>query len=209
MIKINLASLKQSGLVGSGTRAFKMGGGIRVGLDKLNLEELKNLPLRRVITPLLICLLANYGLENFKQKQMQDTNDALGKLNSKNEKLKVEIEKFKTYDALKKDLDEDELLVKTKLNTIQSLMADRSYAVKLLTFFSSVIPRTVWLREVTLDVTDLTLVGASQGYSEISDFMKGLGDNSLLKDVTLSNTQQGAGRAELESAVFELKAKRR
>ena len=217
MIKINLATRKESGLVGQGAKTPASLGGMNVNLSKVNFDELKNLPIRKIIVPLAVCLIASYGLDIHKENEMIGLEEEAAKLQEQNKKLQVTVSNFKSYDTLKKSLDEDQLVIRTKLDTIRKLAGDRSFVPKLLVFISSSIPSNVWLSVFDLKDSDLKIVGSALGYHEIYDFMKILNDNPELKDVNIRNNQQNpssqggskSGAVGLEMANFEFEGKRR
>ena len=207
MIKINLAEKKQSSAIGQ-TKVGGLSGGLG-SFSKFDIEELKGLPLGKVIFPIVICLVASYGLDFYKSKKVEDLEEVLAKLHGHNGKLQEEIAKYKAYDSLKKTLDEDESTIRTKLDIIKRLVSDRAFAYQLLVSISKSIPKDVWITILTVDKDGLSMSGQSLDFTQISDFMKNLNDNSLLSGVELKNTEQGVTKSNAEIASFELKAKRR
>ena len=89
--------------------------------------------------------------------------------------MKQALAKTAGYEAQKKQFDADEELIKTKLATIQKLMADRAEPPKLLMSFSGSIPKDVWFQEFDMNSSEVKIKGASLGFDPVTDFMKALG----------------------------------
>jgi Tfp pilus assembly protein PilN len=70
-------------------------------------------------------------------------------------------------------------------------------------------PPEVWLSQIKIVDGNVTLVGGSVGFNQISDLMKNLNENIYFKDLTLKKTEQVKDKAGREYAEFELTAKRR
>lgn len=221
MIKINLALRKESGLV-TQSKPLKNLTSINLGLGTLSTSDLKEIQFRKLIIPVLVCVVGYFGLESFKEKQIEEVSAAVTKQLSENARLQESIKKFKTYDALKTSLDEDEQVIRTKLETIQKLAQERNYVSDLLISISKTIPRDVWLTQLAMEKAEIQFVGNSLGYTPISDFMKTLNESTSLKEVTLKGTQQSTGIAVAspggpktnlgvgsEITNFQLQAKRR
>jgi Tfp pilus assembly protein PilN len=203
MIKVNLATRKQSGVFGDSKNSKANSFG------KVNLDQVKDLPLRKLIVPIVVCFLGNYMLDGYKEDELKKLDQTLSKVNSDSTKLQNELNKLRGYDSIKKTLDADEITIKTKLETIQKLIADRSAPPKILVSVATMIPKDVWLSELKTEKLDITMKGSSLGFNQISDFMKSLNESAYFMDVDLKNSQQSKDSSGDEFAVFELKAKRR
>src|SRR5690349_3825826 len=120
MIKINLATRKQSGLVPEGTKPK-----LSLSLGRIKTDQLKDLPIRKLVISVAVGLLASYSLDGYKESEIESLNAVVAKLTAKRDKQQEELKKFKEYEEIKKAVDADELLVRTKLEVIQKLISDR------------------------------------------------------------------------------------
>lgn len=206
MIKINLATKKQSGLVTetktkSSSKAFST--------QRITLQQFRELPVGKLVMVGLACFAVNMILDTYMSDELQKVDDALAKIIAGNAKAQQDLLKYKKYDEVKKSLDTDDLLVKTKLEVIQKLVLGRSESLKLLLSISSSIPKDVWLKELKMEKGELLLRGSSVGFSAISDFMKRLHDGPYFSSVDLIDTQESKEGRDNGIANFELSAKRR
>jgi len=211
MIKINLAARKTASLMdgpgggGGKSRLTNIG-----GMTKFDLSQLKDLPnLRQLVILLLVGYFGNYFLEDLKSEELKKADNATIKLKGEQGKLKTELEQTKKYEGIKKALEGDEIVIRTKLDTIQKLLQDRTTPPKLLVAVSSAIPKEVWLSSIKVEDAAISLQGDSLDFNQVSDFMKNLNESAFFKDVALKNTQQGKDESGLETAKFELSMKRR
>jgi Tfp pilus assembly protein PilN len=199
MIKINLASRKQSSAMGGG------GGGLAGFLADKNIESLKELPLKKIALTVIVGIGASYLLDDFKANEMAKLAAQEAALNTDKQKATAALAKLKDFDEVKKGLDNDEFTLKTKIETIDKLVEDRRTPPKLLMELSKSIPPEVWLSEFKIEHPDVKIIGASMGFNQISDFMKNLNENVFFTALQLEKTEQGHDGF----ATFELKAKRR
>lgn len=204
MIKINLATRKQSGVGGGESKAIKMA----PTLTNINLDQFKELPLRKVLVPLALAGVGYFLLNSYKEDEIRKLDAALGQMNAQNSTIQSEIAKLKSYEPIRKSLEQDEITIRTKLDTIKKLMADRSTPPRLLMSVANSMPKEVWLNELRLEKGQFNFKGTAMDYNQISDFMKGLNDNAFFSDVNLKDSQQ-VSDAKTDMANFEVMAKRR
>jgi Tfp pilus assembly protein PilN len=204
MIKINLATRRQAEIVSDGSRSSKSFGSFLGGID---LDAAKDLPIRKVMLPLIVGVAASYMLDSYKEDELNKIQRLIEKQAADGKKLQAEVAKFKGYEGIKKALDEDEVTIRSKLETIQKLTETRGESVKMLGLLSTSIPKDVWLTEYRIEKSDISLKGSTVDFNQISDFMKNLRDSTRFTDVELKDSQQQkeqvGGRV---ASVFELKA---
>jgi len=203
MIKINLASRKQA--VAADANAGKTG----LLLGGMRLEELRELPIRRYVLALIVVFMANYLLDEYKQDELKKVGTVLTALRLEQTKIQTELGKTKGFEEIKKQLDADEFTMRTKIETIEKLIADRQTPSRVLVALSTAIPSEVWLSNFRVENSQVSFVGSSLGFNQISDFMKNLGESAYFTDLRLQNTQQATTERGAEVAVFELQAKQR
>ncbi|MCM2276757.1 MAG: PilN domain-containing protein [Oligoflexia bacterium] len=225
MIKINLARRKQASVATSGGSSG--GGGVRlpslgdlklgISFDRFKEFEMGG-PVRRAALPVIVGILAAFTLESHKASELKKLNDELAVIAEKKPLLEAEANKIKSYEALKKSLEEDEFTIRTKIDTIQKLVAGRGLTPKILVSLAAGVPEHVWFSELRLKDSQLTVQGYSITMGQVSDFMRVLGESAYFTDLNLRNSQQvkgeaGAGDKPGENAgeitSFELVAKRK
>jgi Tfp pilus assembly protein PilN len=130
-------------------------------------------------------------------------------LDSKINLLSSELGKTSGYELIKKSLEADEKTIRTKINTIQELIRERSVPPKILTTLSESIPKEVWLREFSLKDRHFKLAGGASSMDVVSDFMKGLEETIYFRGVVLKSSKQITEKGGRSSATFELEAERR
>lgn len=219
MIKVNLYQRKAAvGVtVGSATGALSgAGGGLRGLLDRLRSgggEGLADGDKRvAIITAVVyaVILSAGYWYSGERKAEMlAKLDEEVAALDSKSNLLTSELNKTNGYEQTKKSLEADEKTIRTKIDTIQELIRDRSTPPKILTTLSETIPKEVWLREFSLKDRHFHIVGSSSSMDVVSDFMKGLEETIYFKGVVLKSSKQEVLKGAHASATFELEADRR
>lgn len=215
MIKINLALRKQAAGAQSsdaGDKAAGGGGGlggIKISKVAIDLDQLRELPLRQIAIVVAVYVVGGYVLEDYKAGEIAKVDATIAGLSAEKSKLTAEAAKMKGYEDLKKSLESDEKIMRTKIETIQKLIADRQSPPKVLISIAEAIPKDVWLQDFKIAKGEVTMKGYSLGFNQISDFMKSLNENVYFTDVGLKNTQQAKDEAGVEVANFELSAKRK
>lgn len=187
MIKINFANQKQGGyLTKSGA-----GGTDLKGLSKtIDLEAIRELPLQKLVLPLIVFFGADYASNYFQQEQLSILDQQIEALKAEQSPLKAEANKLKSYEELRKSLEEDERVIRDKIDTIQKLVAGRSAPPRALIAFSTTLPENVWLSEIKTEGQVVVVKGLATDFNLISDFMKNMGENVQFSDLELKNTQQ-------------------
>lgn len=211
MIKINLASKKKS--TGGGGTLGSTEGGFKLSLDNLKLDssamgDFKKLPYKKYLLYFIIGVLANYTFNSFKEEQLNSLTAQIEKLNAEKPKLEAEASKMKGLEALEKSMDSDEKVIRTKLDTIQTLISDRAVTSQILQEMIRITPSEIWLSDLTLKGSEIAISGFSTDFSYVSEFMKVLSESSILKDLNLKDTQTAVTDG-MEAASFKIEAKKR
>ncbi len=207
MIKINLATKKQSQ---AASPESKSAGLSMPKLDAGAFGELLKTPKIRQLALFVVAGFAlSFVLQSYKQEELNKLDVEMQRLTGEQGKLKAEVAKTAGYEQIKKTLEEDELAIRTKIDTIQKLLADRSNLPRMMLNMSQVIPKEVWLTEFRVQSDDVSMKGYSLGYNQISDFMKNLSESAYLSDLKLGSTQASRDETGSEVAQFELDAKKR
>lgn len=210
MIKINLLKRKSSQ-----RSALSSGGALSAGAVTDQLKDLfsKISPeiqstLYTLVIYAVIGGVAHYFLEDRKQKDLTTTKADIQKLKNEISLLDSEIAKTKGYEKVKKELEDDERAIKTKIETIQKLVDERTAPPKMLMTLSQSTPKDVWIDDFSVKDSEVRIKGSSLGLTVVSDFMKSLEETVYFKDVTLKNSKQQREKG-VEVANFDLELKRR
>ena len=206
MIKVNLAHRKQAAGVADFKEKPASAGFSFKGVD---LEILKAPEIRKFALAIVVAIMASYVLDGVKQDQIDKVSQRMEKANADNAKAKADLAKTTGFEGLKKQIDADEDLIRTKLSTIQKLVADRQMPPKMLMSFSGSIPKDVWITEFEVVQGIIKIRGAALSYESISDFLKALTENDLLTDVKLGNSEKAKDPIAGEVDTFEMEAKRK
>jgi hypothetical protein len=213
MIKINLATRKAAVTAtadggktsGTGFKNF-LNAGLKIDA---RLDGFKELPIRKLAVAALACYAASWMLDSYKEDELNKVAAIIAKARDDQTKLKTELAKTRGYEQIKKDLDNDEKTLRTKIETIQKLLAGRQTPPKMMIALSGAIPQDVWLTGLKIGEQDVSFKGASLGFNQISDFMKNLNESAYFTDVRLQGSQKSKDESGAEVAGFELEAKRR
>ena len=214
MIKINLALRKQS-LSAEGARGGLGGLGGLSGLggaDQLRkaADTLKDFPWKKIVVPVLVGVAANYTVDQLKESAIQKIDEEISSVMAEKPKLEQEAQKLKSYEGIKKELESDEAVMRTKIDTIRKLIQGRATPPKILITLGNSTPKEVWIEEFRLEDGKLGIKGSSKGYGPISDFMRSLGESMYFGEMVLKGTQQAKDASAGDEGIsFELEGKQR
>src|SRR4051812_7145125 len=123
MIRINLAARKQGAVSGGSVREIKGPTLLTSPMDALG--GLRELPIKKVVLLLLVIIVGNYVLGDYKDGEIKKLDAELATMRQEQTKLNADLAKTKGYEDIKKVLDADELTLRTKIETIQTLLNGR------------------------------------------------------------------------------------
>lgn len=205
MIKINLVTRKQPVTVNTS----KTGAQIATMMMRFDAESLKQLPLKAIAIAVVAIVMANMLSSSLKQEALAKVDADIASLGSKKTALEKEVAQRKDYEQVKKSVEADEAMIRSKLSTIQRLVVGRRFPPKLMVEISSGIPKDVWVSEMSLKEEAVRIKGFAAGFGEISDFIKFLNESASLADVSIVQSKLANDDTGHESAEFEIAAKRR
>ena len=191
MIHINLAKKRQSALASGGTGG---GGGTDFGEGLRSLssgESAKSVGLLvfRLGLPVALGLGANYGFDYYvEQKQAEMTQD-IKNIDDEKSKIVKKLNEFKGFEEDKRRLEQNQVIIRTKIDTIEKLIKNRDFTPKALINLAQSLPSDVWLTEVTQSEKAYTIRGSSMDAGLVSDFMTKLQKNIYFKEVQLKSSQ--------------------
>lgn len=214
MIRINLALRKQSAAAtaagGDLTAATRLTA-LTQGAFRLDarIDGLQGLPLRKIGALAAVAVASHFGMSSFQVDQLKEVETELEGVRAEQAKLEADVSKTKEYLPLKKQLDEDEAMIRTKIRTVRNLIADRQTPPQLFAALSGATPREIWLSEVKIGQENVVLKGAAASVGDIPDFMRMVRESAYFSDVALEETRAGRESDGQEIAQFSLIAKRR
>lgn len=198
MIRINLASRKRSAGVGDPASQKKGPFGLSLGGGSMDMDDLRDLPIKKIVIALVACVVGYYFLEDYKEQELAIVNAQIQQAQAEQSRLQAEVNKTRGYEAIRKQLDEDERILREKIDTIKLLISDRNGSYKILHAFSGLLPEKAWIKAVALKGTGVEVAGAAADYNEIADLLKRMQESAYFTDVALDDIKQ-----ESESGFFE------
>lgn len=209
MIRINLGTKKQNNL--SSGPAMSGGGSFeQLKSVRLDFDELKDLPIIPLLGALGILVGGYIGTTAYEQAKIAAANAKIEKIQEETNLLNRELSKMAQYEELKKQLEKDEFVLKSKIDTIEKLITGRKNAVRTLMVLPEIIPSNVWIKSFQLSREELLVKGLALDYKEVNEFLQKLGESSYIANLNPVNQQQTRDPdTNLELVDFELKANRR
>ena len=213
MIKINLALKKQ----GAATQSSSVGSGgnkmLAGRLRLLTVDEVRELPLRRLGIPLAAAFLASQSVDYAKTSRLEELRIEREKVNQDVNAIQVKLKKLSYVDDLKKQVETDFRQVELKLGVIHKLILERKGLAELMAGVADSTPRDIWLSALSVDAENALFSGSSTGFIHLTEFIKNLTASGLFSSVDLTSSAQGKGKEvdKLGSDVisFELRALRK
>lgn len=190
MIKINLATKKQSALVtGSGDTNVSVLLA-KLGVSGANVDSIKSLPVRRFIVPLAMYLIAAQFSDIYKKQLLDELDVVVVKEKGKVTKLEAEAAKLKDYERLKLGLEGDEAVIRKKMTIINSLLKERAVKLNLLIELSKATPVDVWFTSVHESNNLLQIKGRTEKFNSLPDFLSNLSGVKFIQSVILKNSSK-------------------
>lgn len=215
MIKINLALRKQSASANVVADEPTAGASALTSLTlkgfrfDARLDGLEEVPLKRIGALIVLAVAVHYLAGSYQQAQIDEVNAELASVKAEQSKLQADVNKTKDYLPLKKQLEADELMIRTKIRTVRDLIADRQTPPRLFAALSGATPPEVWLHEVKIETDRIFLKGFAANVGDIPDFMKMIAESAYFTDILLEETKTGKDERANEIATFSLGARRR
>lgn len=223
MIKINLNLRKNQG-ARSGTSILS---DLEATLEKFGLknptEALQKSGLLNTALQIGIILVVGFTLsallDRYKAYRVKDSSIRIDELNREVAKVDTELRKYSGYEKTKEELENTDKAIRTKIATIEELIAGRGQSVKVLISLSESTPKKLWFTNLKVapkslsskDPNDKGMVqiqGESYGLGEVSDFMSLLESSAYFRDVKLQNSSQTREKG-VETANFSIEVGRR
>lgn len=123
--------------------------------------------------------------------------------------IEAELAKTKGYEAIKRQLDQDDAVIRAKLTAIRILMEGRKDGPRMLFALSAATPKNVWIQSLGVEKTGVTLAGRTTEFSEVSDFLRKLNETAFFRDLVLVSSEKEGSLAGKELTRFEFSGKKR
>lgn len=200
MIKINLALKKSSGTGPSAGAS---------AIPRIDASALMSPAVRSVALSAVVYFGSGYYFDNQRAELLQKVAQEVAVQTQKSAALKESLGKMKQYEEVKKSLESDEKIIKTKLETISLLSKDRDSGTQYLRAISKSIPKDVWLMGLDFRSNEIDFKGQASEFSLVSDFTSQLSQTGLFTEVQqeiAANTNDEGGKSVVG---FELKGRRK
>lgn len=136
---------------------------------------------------LIVFLVIGLGVAAFQYWRLtQKKKDLQGRISvaeAEIERLKPimeEVERFKKKKAL----------LEKKLNLIQDLKANQKGPVHIMDELSNTLPEYLWLADMKLKGTNITLRGGAMNPNEVAEFLKNIDDSPYFKEPSLKEIRE-------------------
>lgn len=191
MIKINLALKRQSALVtGSSAGSGLLG---QISVSGLKSSPLSQLPIRRFVAPAVLYFVAAQMSEFYKQQLVDQVTAQITKQAQVVSGLESEAAKLKDYEKLKVGLETDQTTIRSKMGVISELLAERTSKLRLLAELSKATPDDVWLKSIEEVDRVITIIGSTERFNSIPDFLANLAEVKYLQNVKLVSSSKSVG----------------
>lgn len=213
MIRINLATRKSANVASEAAGVGGLGNAA-AAFKNLSPAEVIN-QIREIpnLLPLLLVGILYYAaqsyVDSYREEKIKEVDRRILAITDEQERIRHELASKKDLEIKKKQLEDDELVLKTKYDVIEKLLQDRSAPAQIFLNLSKTIPPEIWLSEMRLDATSLQLKGDSLDFNPISDFQKNLRESLFFKSAQLKGSVQGVDETGLEVTKFDLTAERK
>jgi len=198
MIKINLA-LKKSTVSSSNTSA----------ISKIDTSALLSPAVRGIAISAAVYFGVGWYFDNQKNVLLQRVSQEIETLAQESKELKASLGKMKQYEEVKKALESDGKVIKTKLDTISLLSKERDAGIQYLRAISRAIPKEVWLTAVQFAPAEVIFRGQATEFNLVSDFTSQLSQTQLFLDVQQESAASTADEGGKSVVAFELKGRRK
>lgn len=188
MIRINLVKKKKSNLsAGTGVKTAVDSAAAESPLSSGGSSAMAGLLLRLGI-PLAMGIGANFAYDYYIEQRQGEMAQELKDIEAEKAKIQKKLAEFKGYEEAKKRLEQNQAIVRKKIETIEKLTKNRDFSAKSLMSLSQSIPTEAWLTDVDFVDRLYYIKGSSSDTGAVSDFMLKLQQGIYFKDVQLKRS---------------------
>lgn len=215
MIKINLARKRKQGGAGLDLKNLSLSsllGALR-GEGEAEGERKKldlNSPLVKILVGIGLIYVLEDTLEGYKRQEMAAVETQLAAVEKERDEVLVKLRKIKGFEPIKKQLEDDERAVRTKLEIVTKLLENRNAPSKMMMQIAQSIPQEVWLTHLNVTPDSAKFSGGTVNHNQVSDFIRALSGTTYFAEVTLRSIQEStSSRGDQKFQNFDLDARRR
>lgn len=192
MIKINLAQKKQASFVEGKNKTSTMEfSSITKSLTRgTDLSSLKEFPLKKILLSVILIVVSSMVVDDLMKSEMITVEQQIQKLQVKQNEIRALVAKTNGYQEIKKQLDDDEHVLQTKITSLKAISKTRASTSRMLIDLSKSIPEEAWLDEFKLESDGFSFSGYATDYNYISDFMRSLESSAFFNRLELEETTQ-------------------
>ncbi|MBS1959646.1 MAG: PilN domain-containing protein [Bdellovibrionales bacterium] len=209
MIRINLAVRKQASYVGGGTTRtgtlVSSGRSSSFAALRMFSGETGQSLIKRIMIPIVLSIVVYFGSEYYMQQERERMAAERTQVEVERGKIQDELKRIKGFESVKSELERNELILRTKIATIEKLVKGRDFTLKSLVALTQALPREVWLTDLISSDVNYNIKGSTTDIGLISDLMTRLGKTIYFKDITLKNSSADPNG---KIATFELTARK-
>ena len=196
MIRINLASRKGPALSGAGATGGEGGTGLfsslggmfqRVGgggtaSSSAAVQELTREVGLKILLVVLVYFGAQTALDSKREEELGVVRGEADTLSAEVARLDEAIGRMSQYEAEKKNIEDYEKVLKSKLDAISELMADRDSSARMFAELSSLLPKELWLTEFGVDGGRVRFKGSALNIEIATDFLSRVNSSPNFQD---------------------------
>lgn len=228
MIKINLASKKRSAAVqalestsggaeggGGGLlerlKSFKFGGGASGDAGARAMAAISFAQVWKIGVAVLAVAVAYFYFGSQKQEELAKIGALVTVAKAEQAKLNAKVQLTSGYQAKKAQLEKDEKILRTKIETIKKLTDERDVPSRLMRELAEGVPGDLWFSGMDFDEEKRVIVLRGKSYAEasVNTFNKLISSNALFTGAEIKETTTERDGAGTEMFAFLIEARRK
>src|SRR5690606_33952863 len=128
----------------------------------------------KIVLPAAVAIGASRGVDYIQDKEINVLNEPVRALEQEEVNLRQQSTRNVEYKKLEEKLKNDEFEIRTKIETIQKLVAARKSTHELLLSLSQATPENVWLATFVVQGPNIQIEGSAIDFNVVSEFMRRL-----------------------------------
>ncbi len=223
MIKINLAKKKKTsgGVFGLDLKALSPASFFpffkrrKEGLESPESKDpqkfdFKNSPIVKAAIAIGIAYFVEDSIQGYKKDAVSQFEKKITSIENQITGIQTKLNKIKGFEIVKKQLEEDEKTIRSKLEILNIVLQSRDEPSKMLLHIAQNIPEEVWLTEIQVKDDAVNFAGATPGYTQVSDLLKALNESSFFSEINLRGIEETTSTTrEQRVQTFQINAKKR
>lgn len=215
MIKINLARKRRTSGDSSGAGLNLDLGSLFAGLSKGSADDgektpFLSSPLARLILAVGAFYAVDYVISNMKAEEIAKLDQQIQAIDTDKKSIAAKLQKLESYKPLQQQLENDEKVIRTKLEVVSRLLENRGEPARILHQIAKKIPGEVWLNSFKFDEKNALISGGAPTSNSISDFSNALSSIQSFSRIEIKDIRETmpSGK-DVKYQQFELSAARK